>query len=207
MALPTSYLTSTKNLADILNALKSAEAPERFTVRFLQSLEFKSTNDRLIIAVLAALGFLSAERKPTQRYFRFLDQTQSAIVLAEGIKEAYADLFQVNRNANTLSKKEVIGKIKTLTEGKYSDSVLDKMGLTFLVLCKLADFKTKPTTGLPSMVGDEDEAKATEDDKPLSPKGGVPLGGLHYNIQIILPVSRDPKVYDVLFRSLKEHLL
>ena len=33
------------------------------------------------------------------------------------------------------------------------------------------------------------------------------LGGLHYNIQIILPATRDVAVYDALFRSLKEHIL
>lgn len=32
------------------------------------------------------------------------------------------------------------------------------------------------------------------------------LGGLVYNIQIQLPESRDPVVYDALFRSLKAHL-
>jgi hypothetical protein len=35
----------------------------------------------------------------------------------------------------------------------------------------------------------------------------VELGGLVYNIQLILPADRDKAVYDALFRSLKEHLL
>lgn len=38
-------------------------------------------------------------------------------------------------------------------------------------------------------------------------EGVVRLGGLVYNIQIQLPESRDPTVYDALFRSLKVHLL
>ena len=32
------------------------------------------------------------------------------------------------------------------------------------------------------------------------------VDGLIYNIQIQLPESRDPKVYDALFQSLKKHL-
>jgi len=57
MGLPTAYLTSSKNLPAILEAIQQAKAPERFTVRFLQSLEFKASSDRLVIGVLKASGF------------------------------------------------------------------------------------------------------------------------------------------------------
>lgn len=205
MALPKSYLTSTKNLAAIFGAIEAAQAPKKFTLRFLRSLEFKSNTDRLIVGVLKSLGFLSADGGLTDRYYRYLDQTQSAIVLAEGIREAYSDLFQVNKNAQNLAQNVVVNKFKTLTQGQYSDGVLVNMARTFVSLCKLADFKSKPAVE-PEPEGDE-EPKGEEVDQPPAPKGKMSLGGLHYNIQIILPESRDPKVYDALFRSLKEHLL
>ena len=206
MALPKSYLTSTKNLAAILDAIKGAQAPEKFTIRFLESLEFKSNPDRLILGVLKSIGFLGEDGKPTERYFRFLDQTQSEIVLAEGIREAYADLFQVNNTANKLRKTEVIGKFKTLSQGQYSDSVLDKMALTFAELSKLADFESKAAFEQKDKPKEE-EPPGEKEQNILKPDRKLSLGGLHYNIQIILPESRDPKVYDALFRSLKEHLL
>ena len=102
MALPTSYLTSTKNLNGILTAIQGAQAPEKFTQGFLESLEFKSTTDRLVIGVLKSLGFLDDTGRPTDRYFRYLDQSQSERVLAEGIRHAYQDLFKVNTKANEL---------------------------------------------------------------------------------------------------------
>lgn len=206
MAIPKAYLTSTKNLASLLDAIKTAQAPETFNLRFLEGLGFPSSNDRLVVGVLQALGFLNSDKKPTNRYFQYLDQTQSEIILAEGIRDAYSDLFQVNTNANLLSKSDVINKFRTLSQGQYSDSVLDKMGLTFSELVKLADFKSKPTNQQQSS-----EPKDTEDgqrplpDHTLKPK--TALGGLHYNIQIIMPESRDPKVYDAIFRSLREHLI
>lgn len=205
MALPKSYLTSVKNLPAILDAIKAAQTPKKFTVRFLESLEFKSTTDRLVIGVLKALDLLHADGRPTDRYYLYLDQTQSAIVLAEAIRGAYADLFQVDNNAQNLTQNVVVNKFKTLTQGQYSEGVLENMGRTFFSLCKLADFKTKPAAELRQTVDEEPEAE--EVDKPTAPKGKMSLGGLHYNIQIILPESRDPKVYDALFRSLKEHLL
>ncbi len=207
MALPKSYLTSTKNLAALLEAMKTAQAPDTFNLKFLEGLGFPSSNDRLIVGVLVALGFLSQDKKPTDRYFRFLDQTQSAVVLAEGIREAYDDLFKVNTSAQKLSRSEVINKFKTLSQGQLSESVLDKMALTFSELVKLADFETKAaiaSTEHSDIVAPDTEFQRSE---PRPPSSSRSLGGLHYNIQIILPESRDPKVYDALFRSLKEHIL
>jgi hypothetical protein len=208
MALPTSYLTSTKNLEGILNAMKTAKAPEKFSQAFLESLEFKSSSDRLIIGVLKALGLIDAQGAPTDRYYKFLDQTQSAKVLAQGIEEAYGDLFQVNTKANELSSDDVKNKLRTLTQGKVGDAVLDKMSLTFRALCDLADFSSPPAP-ISNPANPVETPSGTAN--PLLDKhpkhAALSLGGLVYNIQILLPESRDHAVYDALFRSLREHLL
>src|SRR5580692_1359220 len=119
MALPTAYLTSYKNLKEILDAMQGAQAPKKFTVSFLQGLGFKGTADRLVIGLLKALGFLTPAGEPTQRYYSFLDQSQSARILGEGVQDAYADLFQVNTKAHDLSATEIKNKLKTLTQGQF----------------------------------------------------------------------------------------
>jgi hypothetical protein len=206
MPLPTSYLTSVKNVEGILNAIKAGQAPETFSQAHLRNLGFSSSSDRLMIPVLKAIGFLSDDGGPTQRYFDFLDQGQSAKVLAAGIREAYADLFQINRKANDLEHSELVNKLKTLTEGKYKEDVLSKMASTFKRLCELADFSVGPavpTTPAPSAV----EAKsvpAAHAHPPLDPSQRMQL---NYTISIQLPVSRDQAVYDAIFRSLRAHLL
>lgn len=212
MALPKSYLTSTKNLEAILNAISSGQAPERFTQRFLESLGFASTSDRLTISLLKTLSFLDQEGKPTERYFRFLDQTQRASVLAEAIRETYADLFIIRRDAQNFTKTEVINKTKTLSQGSFSESVLEKFASTFLALCGIADFTKESTPAHNEPPAEPDHGKPPlfhpPKDQEAEPKGDkLSFGGLHYNIQIIMPATRDPKVYDALFRSLKEHLI
>lgn len=207
MALPTSYLTSVKNLEAIFTAIQGAQAPDKFTQAFLESLEFKSAADRLIIGVLKALGFLDDSGKPKDRYFRFLDQSQSAKVLAEGVRDAYQDLFKVNTKANELGKQDVINKFKTLSQGQFSESVLDKMAMTFTALVKLGDFSAPSAAA-----GAEPEKKEEKDETKMGGDSGhggaaVKLGGLVYNIQIVLPESRDPAVYDALFQSLRRHML
>ena len=209
MALPTAYLTSQKNLGGILDALKTAKAPDKFTLAFLESLEYSSSSDRLIVGVLKSLGFLDDGGRPTDRYFRFLDQTQSDRVLAEGIRAAYEDLFRVNINANQMSKQEVVNKFKTLSQGKISDSVLDKMAMTFTALVKLGDFNAPPAEAAATDTGaPRQQAGSAATERTLAAEGvGRTLGGLVYNIQIVLPESRDQAVYDALFSSLRRHIL
>jgi len=211
MALPEQYLLTTKNLDAFLNSLLNAQAPVKFTNRFLEQLEFKSTNDRLFIGVLKFLGFIDSNGIPQERYFKFLDQTQSKQVLAEAIKEAYADLFTVNVKANEMSVNDVKNKLKTLTQGSKSDTVLGCMANTFTALCKYADFskglskeimlakQQEPTT---EEIPNSSEHKMTHEliNKKITTE-------MHYNIQIHLPETRDITVYDAIFKSLKEHLL
>lgn len=222
MALTSSYLITTKNLDSFLNSLLTARAPEVFTQKFLESLEFKSTNDRLFIAMLKGLGFLDQTAVPTERYFKFLDQTQSKQILAEAIREAYEDLFSVNTKAQELSQQEVKSKLKTLTQGKPSDKVLGLMATTFKALVDYAEWNTssniKPT--LSKKVDEEVTEKKPQSSKPeeivtTSPEEEKKVlqdtiktidHQLHYNIQIHLPESRDQAVYDAIFKSLKNHL-
>lgn len=214
MALISSYLITTKNLESFFNSLITAKAPDAFTQKFLESLEFKSTNDRLYIGLLKGLGFLDANAVPTERYYKFLDQSQSKQVLAEAVKEAYGDLFAVNVKANELTTQEVKNKLRTLTQGKNSDKVLGLMANTFKALVDYAEW------GTVAKKGEEKKEKITEQKtepaKEVTPAqeeieeesvgGKLHKAQLHYNIQIHLPESRDPAVYDALFKSLKKHL-
>ena len=209
MALPAAYLTSVKNLEGILNAIQGAQAPDKFTQKLLESLEFKSNSDRLIIGVLKSLSFLDDGGKPTPRYFEYLDQTQSQRVLADGVHEAYADLFKVNRNAYAMENSVVVNKLKTLSEGKLGDAVAKKMASTFLGLVKYSDFAAASGTSN-SEEGESAETNQNNSQNETlniaNKQASSAFGGLVYNIQIVLPESRDPAVYDAIFKSLREHL-
>jgi hypothetical protein len=213
VAVPKTYMTSTKNLKDILTAMQQAQAPKQFSMSFLLGLGYKSSSDRLIIGMLKSLGFLQPSGAPTTRYFEFLDQTQSGRVLAEAMREAYSDLFELNTAAHKMTRDEVKNKLKTLTQGQFSDDVLGKMASTFVAFAAEADFEAIEPASPPGEVeeGGELRHSATPQDPPPpmprpGKEGAVRLGGLVYNIQIQLPESRDPAVYDALFRSLRTHL-
>ena len=157
--------------------------------------------------MLKALGFLDDSGKPKDRYFRFLDQTQGAKVIAEAVRDAYQDLFKVNIKAQEMTKQDVINKLKTLGQGQIGDAVLDKMAMTFTALVKLGDFQSTTSFAQAQPVNDSRNVEEHTERKPPAEHGALKLGGLVYNIQIVLPESRDPAVFDALFQSLRRHLL
>lgn len=95
------YMTNSKNLKAIMERVKGAGSPPKFTNAFLQSLGFTSSTDRPAIAVMKALGFLTADGVPTERYHRYRDERRSGQALAEGLREGWGDLFLVDQQAHT----------------------------------------------------------------------------------------------------------
>lgn len=209
MPLTSSYLVTTKNLEAFLNALRSAKAPERFTNKFLAQLDFTSSNDRLFIGVLKGLGFLDDSGTPTERYYQFLDQTQSGRVLAEALREAYEDLFAVNTKAHQMTADDIKNKLKTLTLGQKSDNVLNLMANTFKALADQAEWDAPPPKPTPTTP--ESPTGGSNPEPPKPPSDQLPnlprAFELHYDIQIHLPESRDPAVFDAVFQALRRHLL
>lgn len=214
----TAYLTSTKNLEGIFNAIRVAKAPQRFTVKFLEGLGFKASADRLVINVLKSIGLLNEDGTPTRLYFEFLDQTQSGIILAQALEEAYSDLFELNRGAHKMSRDEVKNKLKTITEGAYSDDVLSKMANTFLSLSEHADFDAEVVPQKQKSTEEEYREPEPLDGANQLPKVPLLIPGdrnrsastdtnFTFRIEIVLPAVDDRRIYDAIFSSLKEHLL
>ena len=209
MALTNSYLTSTKNLESIINSVVNARAPERFTNKFLEDLGYKSSNDRLVAGVFKALGLLDESGQPLNRYYEFLDQTQTFRILAIGIEEAYEDLFNLRKDAQNMTNDEVKNKLKTLTQGQKSDKVLSLMAMTFRALCDLADWskdtnEKKVESSAETVVETSIHTSSKEPNCVSTPPSNM---NLHYNIQIHLPETTNMAVYDAIFQSLKKHLL
>lgn len=206
MTLIDSYLVTTRNVEDFLNALTTAQAPQVFTQTFLENLGFTSSNDRLFIGLLKGLKFIDANGAPVDRYFNFLDQGESKKVLARSIKEAYGDLFAINIKANEMNVEDVKNKLRTLTKGTKSEKVLGLMANTFVALSGYADWEGAPKKVIPEKIEKVAPEKIEIPKQENKGPSGKPKTSLHYHIQIHLPESRDPAVYDVLFRSLREHL-
>ncbi len=198
------------------DTMLTAKAPDKFTTKFMSDLGFTSSNDRQFVNVLKAIGFLDEMGTPTTRYFSFLDQSNSKLMVAEGIREAYVDLFNLCIAAQTLSKQEVEGKFRTLTSGSKESATISYMASTFINLCAYADWSS-PSADTSKSSKPLERSKATNANPKGSDEGAVGettlpptqqqgVFDLNYNIHIHLPATRDEGVYDALFASLAKHI-
>lgn len=205
MALPTTYTQAFNLLGDFFSKIRDAQAPDKFTIQQLKDFGFKSNNHRPFIPLLKALGFLTADGTPTQRYHDYRNHSMSKVIMGEALKEAYSDIFLIKSNPTATDKPLIEGKFKSYHNS--SDIVAGLMAKTFYSLLDLADLNDingsiKPIVSQQQIV----------DNKPLD-LGEIPKSkthssvGLHYNIQIHLPATKDLEVYNAIFKSLKEHLL
>ncbi|MDB9823259.1 DUF5343 domain-containing protein, partial [Deltaproteobacteria bacterium] len=201
-----SYTQKPGTIPAYFEAILNAEAPERFSYRFLQTMEFKSTNDRLLVGILKDLGFIDADGVPQPIYFEFLDKSRSRKVLAEAIREAYSDLFSINKEAHKLPATDVKNKLRTLYAGTKKDPVIGKIAKTFTALCEYADFTTPAKKEVSKKEDKKIEITKEEQQNKIPKKPSVSLDSLQYHINIVLPESRDQAVYDAIFKSLRDHL-
>jgi hypothetical protein len=186
----------------LLEALVTAAKPPRFSQEFLRSLGFESSNDRAFIPLFRKLGFINGDGVPTEAFDALRVKATRGTILAEKLRELYADLFAVNTSIQDASDNDVRGAMSRIT-GKDATTVA-RYAATFKALANQADFKPNATSKV-------EVPKPDLVDPPASP---VVLPALkektatefHYNIQIHLPATTDVSIYNAIFRSLKENL-
>lgn len=202
------YMNVVKRVPDILGKITKAGTPSKFTHEFLRThLGFRSSNDRGIIKVLKALGFLNESGVPTERYNDFKNDRISGQVLAHGLRDGWSDVFLADKEAYERSTSELTEIFKSVT-GK-SESVSAKMATTFNTLCDLA---TWSGDGYPAVSTEEEsEKEEREQVPPRKELTGMMQGGgeiaLHHDIHVHLPPTSDVAVYTAIFRALREELI
>lgn len=191
------YLLTVKNVGPILDRIKEAGTPPKFTNEFLKnSLGFTSSSDRGVIKILKHLGLLSQDSIPTPRYNEFRNDAQSGVALAIGLREGWAPVFLSDQRAHEKS----VGQLKELFKNVTGagEAVAEKMASTFKALADRAEWSATPqvSEALP-------DAPA-----PSLDRGPQTTGiSLHHDVHIHLPATSDVSVYAAIFRAMKAELL
>ena len=190
------YMMSNNKIQPIITKIQQAARPAKFTLDFLRTLGFTSTNDRAFIPLAKKLGFLMEDGTPTPIYDQLKDSTLTAKVLATQIRILYADLFAINTELQRAPENEIKGAISRVT-GKDEEGVI-RIYNTFKALCFIADFSEN--------ISHSPAPEKIEE----TPSAAIQLSNrkneFHYNIQIHLPATTDISVYNAIFKSLKDNL-
>lgn len=197
------YTQVTGKMKTFFAKIQQVGKPETVDKKWLASIGLKATNDYTIIPVLRFIGFVDQSSKPTDRWMSYRDKSRAGNVLAEGILEGYAELFQTYADTHRRSDEDLRAFFSTKTTA--GAQVVSKTVTTFKTLCELADFEDVPVEGPPIQ-----PVQLTEGGLGAPTKIPKELGAgvtININIQLTLPDTTDDSVYDKLFSAMKRHLL
>lgn len=201
------YGTTTK----ILNKIKEAQTPDRFTQDFLSTkLGFPGGTARPFIALAKRIGLLESDGKPTDLYKGFRNQSQSKVAMAAAIRKGYSQLYERNEYAHDLDKKKLEGLVVEITGLEAGHATTRAIVGTFEALKTFADFNKPAHQEVGADEGHVAEKwkakKADVADLPSEESEEIKLN-LAYTINLVLPKTDDVAVFNAIFKSLRDNLL
>jgi hypothetical protein len=203
------YVLRIGTLSRVLEKIKTAGVPERFTMDFLATkLGFKGGTAKAVVPLLKKIGFLGSDGVPTDLYKRFRNPAQSGAAMAGGLRQGYKTLYEMNEYAHDASDSDLKGLVVQATGAEPDSRVVTAILGSFKALKAFAKF-------------DESEEIESEPAPPTEPRPtDAPTQGqaariaasasgfnLAYTINLNLPATTDIAVFDAIFKSLREHLL
>lgn len=205
------YMIAASAVRKILEKIKEAPTPSKFTQNYLSTtLGFEGANDKAFISYAKSLEFIDASGVPTSLYKQFRTPTLSGGALAKGLMRAYKPLYDRNERFYELNKTKLHELVCAETGLDHDNVTAKRITNTFLEAKKIADFSAIDGTEESDDIEDIDELDEhlqREDQTQTNNQHHVGKLGLSYNINLILPNTDDPKVFNAIFKSLKENLL
>lgn len=195
-------IITTNAVTRFLKHIQTSNVPAKVTVAYLQTVGFKSTNDRALLPVFKAIGFIDSTGAPTDQWRLYKDTGKAKQTLANAIRKAYSGLFEIYSDANRQDNEAIANWIRT-TNGA-SDVVVERSVRTFRVLCAEADFEGVSTDNPPVQPASIPQSIPQAAAVTLPALGGNP--SININIELHLPPSDDPTVYNNLFKAMKDNL-
>jgi hypothetical protein len=191
-------------LKDFLGKVRSLGVPANVTTKWLESIGYKSSNDRSILGVIRQIKFIDDANNPTEKWSKYRGGNYKQ-VLADGIREGYEDLFAVYPAAHNRSNEELENFFSTKsTAGKQ---VISAIVGTFKTLCELADF----SSDMNSLQSNDSNVKLLRKvDTPNEQETSQGYSGftpkLHIDIQIHISPDATPQQIEQIFESMAKHI-
>jgi hypothetical protein len=196
------YVHSSNTIPRLFERIKTVSKPSTVDTNWLKLVGFKSGNDGRLLSVLSYLGFTDPSKNPTDLWLKY-SGANGKQVMAQAIRNAYVPFYSTYENAHDHSNEDLSNIVRTKT-GLGVETVR-RIVSTYRALVALADF-----SGSNVAFQDQDPKNSLN---PASAEDSLPdasnIGALtiNLNVQLTLPESTDPNVYDAFFKSMREHLL
>ena len=200
-SLGTRYVYSTKHIEEVFKKIADTGRPESLTTSYLKNTWLlKNAQYQAVLPILKDLGFIDASGKPTERYALYQNPQKARKAVADGVRQAYPELFKAYPQADKLPHETLKGVFKEKTGG--NPSIVDKIVATFKKLCTLGDFSSLG----PRDRSDTDQTGLAHRQSQRQDSVSSPLP-ITMNIQIVIPSDATPEQYDAIFSSIKKNLV
>lgn len=198
--MPCAY--SGTSVTRFLEQIPNTGTPAKVTQVYLQSIGFKSSNDKYLIGVFKALGFIDGSAVPTDTWKAYRDKQRNREILGQAVTRCYSSLFETFPDANARSDDEIANWIRSNTN--YSPEVVGRAVRTFKALCAASAFNG----AVPPV---ESLSQSTNSTAPPTLNGSVVAvtsrPSISINIQLQIPESNNPDVYEHFFAAMHKYLI
>ena len=204
------YVTAVNNIEKALKGIKAAATPESVSQDFVKTiLGIKGGSGNQMTAYLKKVGFATADGSPTDLYKKFRNPMTEGWATAQAMKIGYAPLYTRNEYMHKLGDEDLRGLVFEETGAGQDSAVVPLIISSIKQLKKFAKWDSVPL---------EEKVEKSEPDTLPPPPLPLPtdpasrpqqrLGlNLGYTINLNLPATSDPAVFNAIFKALKEHLL
>lgn len=207
------YVQVTGTLESMLDKIKSASVPEKFSQDFVSTkLLLKGGTARAIIPFVKKMGLVTSDGTPTERYKEFRNSHKSEYAIADAMRDLYEPLFEMNEYVYDLDTSKLKGLIVEATGAETNSAVVQKTLSTFQALRKRANFEKEEKE--PEITHDTNHTEPHQKHSSViqhsyvSPSSNTKEGiNLSYTINLNLPATTDIEVFNAIFKSLKQHLI
>jgi Family of unknown function (DUF5343) len=205
------YITSPGLVTKVLDKIKQAATPPRFTQDFLnKKLAMTGGAANMLIPFLKKIGFLNTDGSPTVIYSRYRNDTESGTAVADAMRLGYKSLFEVNEKAHEIGDDALKGLIVQVTGQSKDDQVTKLIFSCFKGLKSRADFDTVRQLAVSDKSTSSETAAKTAGEPSMREFSrnveGIGMN-LSYTINLNLPASTDIAVFNAIFQSLRKNLL
>jgi hypothetical protein len=195
------YTPVTNSLRKFLKLIPTKPKPPRISASQLKSWGLTSSNDRYIIQVLKALGFVGSSGETTKIYESFMHPATGPTTLGVQIRRVYAPLFESSHqpyNDNNEDQKRLFN-----IHSGGSERTIRYQIQTFKALCEFASFEG--ITGQPTSVqGETGYQTSSAASQKWSQGAGQPT--IHIDLHIHLPETKTTREYQAIIEDIARYI-
>lgn len=202
------YITSPGNIDKALTGIKAAGVPEKVTQDFVKTiLKIPGGSGDQLTSFVKKLGLTNPDGTPNELYKKFRNPTSTRQAIAKCIRHAYSPLYVRNEYMHKLDEQALIGLVVEETGHPHDSNPVKLIVSCIQHLKDFASFDEESSEVVEYEKPDTKDAKeGKENGNTKSKSSGIGLN-LGYTINLNLPATSDPAVFDAIFKSLKNNLL